>query len=242
MRGQLDAMKNSTRRKAGSPGLVDAVRNAGVRDPRVLEAFRRVSRLRFVPSAHATRADHDEPIPIGHGQVTTQPSLIGHMVEALQLTGRERVLEIGTGFGYQTAILATLAKHVYSIEILPDLAERARDNLARAGIHNAVVVAGDGCHGLPAYAPYQAIIVAAAAPSVPPALIDQLDSNGRLVQPIGPGGNQVVVVFRKQDGHLTHERTVTAACFVPLVGESATGGPPERPRAAAAPAEDTKNT
>lgn len=213
------------RGRIASTDLVDTVRNAGVHDPRVLDAFRTVGRLHFVPTAHATRANHDEPIPIGHGQVTTQPSLIGHMVEALQLTGIERVLEIGTGFGYQTAILATLSKQVYSIEILPDLAERARENLARTGIHNVMVVIGDGSHGLPAHAPYQAIIVAAAAPNVPPALIDQLDRDGRLVQPIGPGRDELVVAFRKRDGQLTEERTLTAARFVPLVSGTSAGRP-----------------
>jgi len=168
-------------------------------------------------TAYAPLAAKDEAIPIGHGQVTSQPSLIGRMVEALELSGSERVLEIGTGFGYQTAVLATLADQVYSIEILSDVAEHARRNLERAGIHNAMVVIGDGTQGLPAYAPYQAIVVSAAAPMVPQALIEQLADDGRLVQPIGHGGDERVIAFRKRNGRLSEERMLTAACFVPLV-------------------------
>jgi protein-L-isoaspartate(D-aspartate) O-methyltransferase len=207
---------NAERREWTSSALAHEVRRAGVRDERVLEAFRTVDRIRFVPSAYANVAYTDDAIPIGYGQVTTQPSLIGHMVEALRLRGTERALEIGSGFGYQTAILARLADRVYSIEIVAELAEHARENLARAGIDNATVVVGDGALGLPACAPFQAIVVSAASPSVPPALIEQLDRDGRLVQPIGPGGNEIVVAFRKHDGTLVEERMLTAACFVPL--------------------------
>jgi len=209
-----------TRHERGPSTLADAVRRAGVRDARLLDAFRTVDRTGFVPSAYASVAHTDDAIPIGHGQVTTQPSLIGHMIEALRLCGTERVLEIGSGFGYQTAILAALADRVYSIEIVAELAEHARENLARAGIHNATVVVGDGHLGLDTYAPYQAIVVSAAAPSVPPALVAQLALDGRLVQPIGPGGDEIVVVFRKRDGALIEERRLTAACFVPLTGET----------------------
>jgi protein-L-isoaspartate(D-aspartate) O-methyltransferase len=214
----MGAMNKAAHSNFASAPLVDAVRRAGVEDVHVLDAFRKVDRTYFVPSAYTTVADNDEPIPIGHGQVTSQPSLIGRMVEALILSGSERVLEIGTGFGYQSAILATLADHVYSIEILPDLADHARGNLERAGIHNVTVVVGDGTHGLPAHAPYQAIVVSAAAPNVPPALVEQLDHDGRLVQPIGHGGDEIVIVFRRRNGTLTAERRLTAACFVPLIG------------------------
>jgi protein-L-isoaspartate(D-aspartate) O-methyltransferase len=212
------ASRRSGKGEFGPNTLAEAVRRAGVRDERVLEAFRAIDRRHFVPTIHASVAFRDESIPIGHGQVTTQPSLIGQMVEALRLSGTERVLEIGSGFGYQTAILAALADRVYSVEIVADLAEHARKNLARAGIDNAVVVVGDGTLGLPAHAPYQAIVVSAAAPSVPPALVEQLDRDGLLVQPIGPGGNEMVVAFRKHEGALVEERTLGAAWFVPLVG------------------------
>jgi hypothetical protein len=124
--------------------LADAVRQTGVSDPRVIEAFRRVVRSRFVPVEAASLANADEPIPIGHEQVTTQPSLVARMVDALELAGDERVLEIGTGLGYQAAILGTLAREVYSIERLPDLAVQARHNLRAAGLDNVDVLVGDG--------------------------------------------------------------------------------------------------
>jgi tRNA(Ser,Leu) C12 N-acetylase TAN1 len=139
------------------------------------------------------------------------------MVEALELSGGERVLEIGTGLGYQAAILGTLAREVYSIERLPDLALRARDNLRAAGFENVVVLADDGTLGLAAHAPYDAIVVAAAAPVVPAALVDQLAEGGRLVQPMGPGGNEIVERFRKRDGRLVREAAVVPARFVPLI-------------------------
>ncbi len=218
VRARAGAKRKARRGERESTRLRDAVRRAGIHDARVLEAFRRVDRTLFVPSAYASLAETDEPIPIGHEQVTSQPSLIGRMVEGLKLSRTDRVLEIGTGFGYQTAILATLAREVYSMEILPDLAEQARSNLSGAGYPNATVVVGDGNHGLPAHAPYQAIIVSAAALTVPPALVEQLDRDGRLVQPIGPGGDERVIAFRKRNGKLIEERVLTGAYFVPLVG------------------------
>jgi protein-L-isoaspartate(D-aspartate) O-methyltransferase len=196
---------------------VDAVRGAGVRDPRVIEAFRHVARRRFVPVGAVDRADRDEPISIGHEQVTTQPSLVARMVEALELSGHERVLEIGTGLGYQAAILGALTREVYSIERLPDLAAAARDNLRAAGVDNVVVLAGDGTRGFPGHAPYDAIVVAAAAPLVPPALVEQLREGGRLVQPMGPGGDEIVVKFRKRGVALAWEANLVGARFVRLV-------------------------
>jgi protein-L-isoaspartate(D-aspartate) O-methyltransferase len=139
------------------------------------------------------------------------------MVEALELSGDERVLEVGTGLGYQAAVLAALAREVYSIERLPDLAAKARANLRAAGIANVVVIAGDGMLGLPSHAPFQAVIVAAASPSVPPALVEQLADDGRLVQPIGPGGDEIVTQFRKRDGKLVRTGDVVGARFVPLI-------------------------
>jgi protein-L-isoaspartate(D-aspartate) O-methyltransferase len=197
--------------------LVDAVRRAGVRDPRVIEAVRSVARQRFVPGEAVDQAGADEPIPIGHDQVTTQPSLVARMVEALELSGGERVLEIGTELGYQAAILGRLSREVYSIERLTDLAAQARDNLRAAGLDNVLVLAGDGTFGLPAHAPYDAIVVAAAAPVVPPALVEQLREGGRLVQPMGPGGSEIVVKFRKRGVALTREANVVGARFVPLI-------------------------
>jgi protein-L-isoaspartate(D-aspartate) O-methyltransferase len=150
--------------------------------------------------------------------VTTQPSLVAVMVQALDLAGREKVLEIGTGLGYQTALLAGLAMRVWSIEWWADLAATAVANLARQGVRNAEVVVGDGGDGLPAHAPYNGIVIAAAAPEVPAPLVAQLAEGGRLVQPIGWGGQEDVRLFVKRHGRLTMRRALIPARFVPLVG------------------------
>lgn len=206
--------------------LVAAMRDQGVSDERVLAAFGRVPRELFVPPAWSTAASRDRPIPIAHGQVTTQPSLIGRMVAALRLQGTERVLEVGTGLGFQTAILAVLAREVFSVERFADLAEAARSNLAAVGIRDVTVVVGDGTRGLPGEAPFDAIVVAAAAPVIPDPLAEQLTEGGRIVHPVGPGGDELVTVFRKGGGELVRERLVVPAHFVPLIGEH---GVPDRP-------------
>lgn len=206
--------------------LVRALVAAGVRDERILQAVREVPRAGFVPPDLVARADHDEPLPIPHGQVTTQPSLVAQMIAALRLTGEENVLEIGTGYGYQTALLARLARFVWSIERWPDLAEVARANLARQGIDNVAVVVGDGTLGLPEHAPFEAIIVSAAFPAVPPPLVEQLAVGGRLVQPIGLGGAEEVVLFEKDAHGLQRRERVTLARFVRLYGRH--GFPAER--------------
>lgn len=202
----------------GQERLVQAVVAAGVADARVVRALREVPRAKFVPESHAAKAYTDVPIPIPHGQVTTQPSLSARMIEALELTGAEEVLEVGTGHGFQTALLARLGASVWSVERWPDLADRATENLVRQGVANAEVVVGDGSGGLPEHAPYDAIIVSAAHPEVPQPLVDQLDPRGRLVQPIGPGGAEDVVLFEKRGGVLSRRRTVSGAHFVPLYG------------------------
>jgi len=201
--------------------LVRAILAEGVRDPRILEAFRAIPRAAFVPPELVDQAYYDEPLPIPHGQVTTQPSLVAKMVEALQLTGSETVLEIGTGYGFQTALLARLARFVWSIERWPDIAETARANLARQGITNVAVLVGDGTEGLPAHAPFDAILVSAAYPQVPPPLVEQLAPGGRLVQPIGTGGDEEVVLFEKGPQGLVRRRTVSLARFVRLYGKHA---------------------
>jgi protein-L-isoaspartate(D-aspartate) O-methyltransferase len=203
--------------------LVAAAVFAGVSDRRVLGAVASVRRADFVPPELAAEADRDRPIPIPHGQVTTQPSLVAAMVEALALTGRERVLEIGTGYGWQSALLGGLAAEVWSVERWDDLAASARANLARHGTTNVEIVVGDGSEGVSEHAPYDAILVSAAFPQVPPPLVVQLAADGRLVQPIGRGGDEEVVLFGKREGALHRVRTVADARFVPLVGRHGFG-------------------
>ena len=143
------------------------------------------------------------------------------MIDALDLTGSERVLEVGTGYGFQTALLARLSRSVYSVERFPDFAATARRNLDRHGIENVRVAVGDGTRGLPEHAPYDAVLVSAAFTSVPPPLVEQLGAGGRLVQPMGPGGEEEVVLFEKGEDGLVHLRTVTGAHFVRLYGAHA---------------------
>jgi protein-L-isoaspartate(D-aspartate) O-methyltransferase len=202
----------------GQGDLARAVNAAGVRDARVLEALREVPRANFVPPNLAERAYLDLPLPIPHRQVTTQPSLSAKMIEALGLSGAERVLEVGTGYGFQTALLAHLSGFVWSVERWPDVAETARENLGRHGVMNVEVVAGDGTEGLPEHAPYDAILVSAAFPSVPPPLAKQLAAGGRLVQPIGPGGQEAVMLFERGKEGLVRRHIVTGAHFVKLYG------------------------
>jgi protein-L-isoaspartate(D-aspartate) O-methyltransferase len=199
--------------------LVAAAREAGVRDERVLEAIAAVPRAEFVPPEGTDLAEIDTPIPIPHEQVTTQPSLVARMVEALGLSGDERVLEVGTGYGWQTGLLARLADKVFSVERFADLAETARRHLA--DFENVTVVVGDGSEGLPEHAPFDAILVAAAYPRVPEPLAEQLAEGGRLVQPLGPGGAEDVVLFAKRDGELVRVRSVSGAHFVRLHGKHA---------------------
>jgi protein-L-isoaspartate(D-aspartate) O-methyltransferase len=209
--------------RAGEPGGPDALvresLGAGVRDERVLDAIRAVPRADFVPPELVDRAYEDAPLPIPHRQVTTQPSLVARMVEGLGLRGGERVLEVGTGYGWQTALLARLAEEVFSIERFPDLAEAARRALLEAGVQNATIVVGDGSAGLPERSPFDAVLVAAAFPSVPPPLRDQLAAGGRLVQPIGPGGADDVTLFVKDEHGLRAVETLVPAHFVRLHGE-----------------------
>lgn len=189
-----------------------------MRDERLLAAIAELPRTGFVPAEHTTRAHYDTPVSIPHDQVTTQPSLVAQMVDALSLTGADAVLEVGGGYGWQTALLARLAAQVWSVERFADLAETARANLAAHDIANAHVVVGDGTLGLPEHAPYDAIIVAAAFPEVPAPLVEQLVAGGRIVQPIGRGGNEDVVLFEKREGGLVRVRVLTGARFVRLIG------------------------
>ncbi|WP_188189846.1 protein-L-isoaspartate(D-aspartate) O-methyltransferase [Nonomuraea sp. SYSU D8015] len=201
--------------------LVEAARRMGVTDPRLLAAIAATPRDRFVPPRSVARAERDEPIPIGHGQPTSQPSLVAQMIEALLLTETDVVLEVGTGYGYQTALLAHLADRVYSVERYADLAEHARANLAAMGVANVEVVVGDGTAGLPEHAPFDAVIVSAAAATVPAPLAEQLAEGGRLVIPIASVVADVVTLYAKRRGRLERRRALTPAQFVPLVGKYA---------------------
>lgn len=204
--------------------LVETIRGDGIRDERVLDAFRAVPRAEFVPAELVEQAYFDMPLPIPHDQVTTQPSLVARMVEALALSGSERVLEIGTGHGFQTALLARLAGFVWSVERWADLAATAREHLARQGVGNAEVVVGDGSAGLPEHSPFDAILVSAAFPRVPEPLTEQVAESGRLVQPIGRGGREEVVLFERGARGLQARRVLIGAHFVRLYGKH--GFPP----------------
>ena len=214
---------------ADQSGMVDAqLERRGIKDRRVLDAFRKVRREEYVPSEAREHAYDDRPIPIGHDQTISQPYIVALMTQLLDLKGDERVLEIGTGSGYQAAILAELARDVYTIEIIPELATNARLRLTREGYRNVHVKQGDGTQGWKEYAPYKAIIVTAAAPKVPQPLIDELDEGGVLVMPVGdPGGRQVLIRGIKRGGKL-RSREVTDVQFVPLTSGPARAARSER--------------
>src|SRR5438045_3289171 len=196
------------------------LRSRGIKDQRVLRAMERVPRHEFVPESLRADAYADMPLPIGSGQTISQPYIVAAMLEALQLRAEDRVLEIGTGSGYMTALLADLAAEVISIERHADLAERARELLDKLGYHNVQVMIGDGSMGYPLAAPYDAIIASAAAPSIPPALIEQLNEGGRMVIPVGPPHTQQLQLVRKMGGEANV--TVLDPCrFVPMIGEAA---------------------
>jgi protein-L-isoaspartate(D-aspartate) O-methyltransferase len=203
---------------ASTRQLARLVRVAGVRDRRVLDAIVHVPRADFVSAGDVGRAYLDVPLPIPHGQVTTQPSLVARMLEALELDGSERVLEVGTGYGFQTALLARLAREVVTIERFADVAEAARHNLERHGGANVEVLVGDGSAGVPERAPFDAIVVSAAFTSVPQPLADQLAVGGTLVQPVGPGGKDLVVAFERGAAGIERKADVTWAHFVKLYG------------------------
>jgi protein-L-isoaspartate(D-aspartate) O-methyltransferase len=211
------------RRSPSQEKLARAVIRAGIRDERLLQAFREVPRADFVPADQVERAYLDVPLPIPHNQVTTQPSLVAKMIQALELEGGETVLEIGTGFGFQTALLSRLAGSVWSVERWPDVAAVARENLDRHGVENVEVEIGDGSEGLPDEAPFDAVLVSAAFPSVPKPLADQLAPGGRLVQPVGPGCNEQVLLFVGGPHGLEPRRSITDARFVRLYGKHGFG-------------------
>ena len=202
----------------------------GIDDARVLAAMRAVPRHRFVPAEAAPQAYADGPLPIGHGQTISQPYIVALMTQLARPSPGDRVLEVGTGSGYQAAVLGELAKEVYSIEIVAPLAERARQVLQELGYDNVVVRAGDGYAGWPEHAPFDAIVVTAAPERIPGPLLKQLAPGGRLVIPVGPihAVQELRVVEKRADGSV-QERSVTPVRFVPLTGDAADrdrgGGP-----------------
>jgi protein-L-isoaspartate(D-aspartate) O-methyltransferase len=201
-----------------SVALAEFLRSQGVADERVLAAMAQIPRERFVPAELQGQADDDRPLPIGHGQTISQPFVVAYMTERLHLAGIERVLEVGTGSGYQTAILAHLAAEVFSLEIVPELAARTRALLVEGlGLLNVRLRTGDGSAGWPEEAPFDRVIVTAAAEAVPPALVAQLAPGGRMILPVGANAwSQVLrVVDRAPDGTIS-ESDLLGVRFVPL--------------------------
>jgi len=193
------------------------LRSRGIRDPRVLEAMATVPRECFVPDKDRWRAYLDEPVPIGSGQTVSQPYMVARMAELLELTGSEKVLEIGAGSGYSAAVLSRLAREVIALEILPELAGRAQEVLARLGYSNVIVICGDGSVGYEPDAPYEGITVAAAAPVAPRELLLQLTPGGRLVIPVGSREEQELFVYRREPDRFPG--SPAGGCrFVPLRG------------------------
>jgi protein-L-isoaspartate(D-aspartate) O-methyltransferase len=197
--------------------VAQQLRARGIKDQRVLAVMGKMPREEFVPADQRAHAYEDRPLPIGLGQTISQPYIVALMTELLGLKPREKVLEIGTGSGYQAAILAELTPEVYTIEILPELAERAAETLKRLGYSSVKVKTGDGYLGWPEYAPFDAIIVTCAPENVPKPLVEQLREGGRMVIPVGPqGGPQTLYLLKKEKGELASTAVIPVA-FVPMV-------------------------
>ncbi len=197
------------------------IKARGVKDPRVLSAMSKVERHRFVPEEYVNSAYSDQPLPIGEGQTISQPYIVALMTELLELKGEERVLEIGTGSGYQAAILAELVKEVYSIEIIESLANSAKKKLIELGYKNVYVKAGDGYLGWPEVAPFDAIIVTAAPDHIPNPLLEQLKEGGRMVIPVGTFAQELKKIVKRSGKIETTD--VIPVVFVPMTGEGVKG-------------------
>ena len=197
--------------------LVETLRGKGIRDLAVLRAFEKTPRHAFVPTGLRHRAYEDSPLPIGNGQTISQPWVHARYLELLELTGRERVLEIGTGSGYQTVLLAHLVEQVFSIERISALLQQAREAVQLAGVRNVSFLLGDGSVGWREYAPYDAILVGAGAPSLPQPLVSQLAEGGRLLVPVGDRDEQKLMLVRRR-GDDVETREIAPVRFVPLVG------------------------
>jgi len=203
--------------------LIEALREKGIRDLAVLHAFEQTPRHQFIPTGLRHRAYEDSSLPIGNGQTISQPSIHARYLELLALSGRERVLEIGTGSGYQTVLLAHLVEQVFSIERIPALYQQAREAIRRAGVNNVSMLLGDGTLGWRDYAPYDAILVSAGAPEVPQPLLEQIAAGGRMLVPVGTREEQHLILYRRIDGQLEHTE-VAPVRFVPLVGHHGWNG------------------
>ena len=197
--------------------LIESLKEQGISKKPVLDALLKVPRHRFVPTAYRHLAYENRPLPIGHDQTISQPFIVGYMTEAAEIASGEKVLEIGTGSGYQAAVLAELAEEVYSIEIIQPLAESASNLLRELGYNNIQVKAGNGYLGWPEHAPFDAIVVTAAPDEIPQALVDQLAVRGKMVVPVGSGFQRMVIVTRNESG-VVERRTIPVA-FVPMVGK-----------------------
>jgi protein-L-isoaspartate(D-aspartate) O-methyltransferase len=195
----------------------EQIRARGIKNNAVLDAMMKVPRHRFVPAKIAHSAYHDNPLPIGQGQTISQPYIVAYMSEAAEISKSDKVLEIGTGSGYQAAILGELAKEVYTIEILPELAERARQTLSELGYKNVNVKTGNGYEGWAEHAPYDAIVVTAAPDKVPQALVDQLAVNGTMVIPVGQMNQDMMIITKTPQG-VIEKRTIPVR-FVPMTGK-----------------------
>ena len=198
--------------------LVEQLRDQGIRDLAVLHAIDKVPRHLFVPTGVRHRAYEDSALPIGNGQTISQPSIHARYLELLKLKGNEKVLEIGTGSGYQTALLAELASQVFSIERIPQLLDSARETIRKIGVRNVSFLLGDGTLGWRQYAPYDAILVGAGAPSVPSTYHEQLNEGGRILIPLGDKEEQTLFMFTRR-GEKLDEMEIAPVRFVPLVGK-----------------------
>ena len=213
MAGPLDGEMRGSRRR-----LVETLREKGIADLSVLRAVEQTPRHLFVPTGVRHRAYEDSALPIGNGQTISQPSIHARYLEILGLTGREKVLEVGTGSGYQTVLLAHLAAQVFSIERIAPLMQSARENIARAGVRNVSLLTGDGTLGWREYAPYDAILVSAGSPTIPQPLVDQLAEGGRMLIPLGGQDVQTLVVLTRKQGNILREDMLPVR-FVPLLGQ-----------------------
>ena len=189
----------------------------GVSDPRVLDAMRKIPRHELVPQDLRKHSYADHPLPIGEGQTISQPYIVAYMTEQLRLKGEEKVLEVGTGSGYQAAVLAELCKEVYTIEIVESLAKQAAKDLERLGYENIHVLHGDGYRGWPDHAPFDAIIITAAPERIPEPLLEQLEVGGRMILPVGDRYQELILITRTKEG--TRERRLIPVRFVPMTGE-----------------------